>query len=151
MLISEIISIYLKAVLDKIKDDADSKGQKLPSTQPRIEVQETSGQLYWAHYLKYLVHGRGPGKFPPPDAMRKFVLDNPHILADARTRFRNISVNSLAYLIGRKIAREGTDIYQGKKPGVDLDGSIAAPMEDFLKMLAFQEAVNVGSAIKQAA
>lgn len=151
MLMKSIIEAYLDAVFGGIKSDADAKGQKIPSDSFRKEATETDGQGYAAHYLKYLIHGRGPGKAPPPSEMLEHVQKNPDKLEEARKIFKNISEQSLAYLIGRKIAREGTDIYSGKKPGIDLEGSIQAPMEDFLKAIANSQAVEIGSRIKQAA
>lgn len=151
MLTSEIISAYLQKVESLIKEDAASKGQKIPQGFERV-VSETGGTLSVEHYLKYLVHGRGPGKQPPRDAMLKFVEDNPDMLARVQQIFRGITAKSLAYLIGRKIAREGTDIYSGKKPGIDLAGAVDAAMPEFLENLAYEEALKVANKIvKEAA
>lgn len=147
----EIISSYLTAIQEAIKADASAKGQKIPVNSFRIEVTETSGQMYAADYFRYLVEGRGPGKQPPPEKMEEYVRNNLHILDSARDIYKNISVKSLAFLIGRKIAKKGTAIFDGKSPGVDLQGSIQAPMEDFLKTLAYWQALNVTTKIKQAA
>lgn len=147
----EIISQYLTRITDGIKSDAASKNQKIPASSFRVEADAISGRLYAADYFKYLVTGRGPGKQPPPAKMLAFVEANPDILAEARKVFKNISEKSLAYLIGRKIGREGTDIYQGKKPGIDLNGAIESSREDFLRQLAYYEALNVAGAIKETA
>jgi hypothetical protein len=151
MLTSEIISHYLNKVTEGIKSDAAAKSQKIPVSSFRVEADSQVGRLFGADYFKYLVTGRGPGKQPPPDKMLKFVQDNPDILAEARQRFKYITEKGLAYLIGRKIGREGTDIFTGKKPGIDLEGAINAPMEDFLKQLAYHEALNIGGQIREAA
>ena len=148
---NEIISQYLEAITDGIKQDAAAKSQKIPIRSFRSEVTPTEGKLYAAHYFRYLVHGRGPGKQPPPDKMLKFVQDNPHILREAKQRFKYITEKGLAYLIGRKIGRLGTDIHLGKKPGIDLEGAILSPREDFLKQLAYHQALNVASQIKSVA
>lgn len=55
-------------------------------------------------YLYYIENGRKPGKFPPPPVIRKWIEVKPII--------SNLSTNSLAFLIGRKIANFGTE---GKK------------------------------------
>jgi len=48
--------------------------------------------------------GRKPGKFPPPDEILRWVR-----LGKIQKR-SNISDESLAYLIGRKISREGIKV-----------------------------------------
>jgi hypothetical protein len=151
MLTSEIISHYLNAVTEGIKQDASSKNQKIPVSSFREEVSEIGGKLYVADYFKYIIQGRGPGKFPPPEKMLEHVQKNPDMLQEARKIFKYITEKGLAYLIGRKIATHGTDVFMGKKPAIDLEAAIEAPMEDFLKMLAYYEALNVFNKIKQAA
>lgn len=142
MLTSEIIKAYLDKVVDSIKADAVAKGQKIPQYF-RVEVDEEGGRLWAADYFKYLVLGRGPGKFPPPDKMLDFVHKNPDILAEARTRFKNISEKSLAFLIGRKIAKKGTDIFLGKKPGINMLGAMEDNMTVLLQILIRNEAVKI--------
>ena len=57
-------------------------------------------------YWKYAEYGRGPGKFPPSDAIDKWITRRkitPYPLKDGRTPSRP----QLVYLISRKIAKEG--------------------------------------------
>lgn len=54
-------------------------------------------QEYW----RWIEGGRGSGKFPPPNVLIKWIQRR-HIQPRG-----GISVKSLAYLIGRKISREG--------------------------------------------
>lgn len=135
----EIIKKYLDTTVETIRADAESKKQRIPNL--RVEASETSGQVISSDYFKYLVLGRGPGKAPPPEKMLKVVEDHPEMLAEARKVFKNIVAKGLAYLIGRKIARHGTDIFQGKKPGVDLIGSMEKGMPDLLSAIGRAEAV----------
>lgn len=147
---NEIVAEYLNRIKDGIIADAESKSQKIPVSSFRVESISFGGKLYAADYFKYLVTGRGPGKRPPPDKMLKFVQDNPQMLEEARKVFKNISENSLAFLIGRKIGREGTDIFTGRKPGIDLKGAVEGPMEEFLQRIAYHEALNVAGEIREA-
>lgn len=147
----QIISQYLDRITRGIKDDASQKNQKIPVKSFRTEVIRFEGKLYAADYFKYLVHGRGPGKQPPPDKMLDFVQANPQILAEAKQRFKYITEKGLAYLIGRKIGRMGTDIFLGRKAGIDLEGAIEAPKEEFLAQVAYHQALNVAGQIKMAA
>lgn len=67
-------------------------------------------QLYFTltDYWQYAEEGRGPGKFPPPNAILKWIQFKKLI---PRTSGKLISTNQLVYLISRKIAQKGT---QGK-------------------------------------
>ena len=69
--------------------------------------------------------GRGPGKAPPPRILEKWVKDKGIKIRDlASGRFAtrtDTAIKQAAYLIGRKIKEEGTDIYLGKRQPIDLD------------------------------
>ena len=85
-----------------------------------IEVVATpvSGTILGEHYTEFLVDGRGPGKYPPIDVIRKWILDK-------GVRVRDISINSLAFLIARKIHKEGTKYF--KQGGTDLIDAVITP------------------------
>lgn len=78
------------------------------------EVTEGNGKytatISGANYTYWMEHGRKPGKFPPRNAILKWINDK-GIIAEG------ISRNSLAFLIARKIANEGTRI----RPGIVSD------------------------------
>lgn len=58
-------------------------------------------------YFKYIESGRRAGaKMPPRDAMLRFI-EKRHITPYPDSRGRVPSLNSLAFLIGRKISRDG--------------------------------------------
>lgn len=63
--------------------------------------------LLLEQYWKYLEYGRGPGKFPPIDKIREWVRVKP-VIPYPDSRGRLPSIKQLAFLIARKIAREGT-------------------------------------------
>ena len=61
-----------------------------------------------ADYWQFLENGRGPGKFPPVDKIKEWIEVkpvNPTPLSNGKTP----SVEQLSFLIGRKIAYEGTE------------------------------------------
>lgn len=60
-----------------------------------------------AGYWYFVERGRGPGKQPPLQNIADWV-ERTGIAALANTDGKNISVRSLAFLIARKIGREGT-------------------------------------------
>lgn len=69
-------------------------------------------------YWRYIEYGRKPGKFPPPDAILAWIKVKPVLprpmtslppSALGKRNTRLPSPKSLAYLIGRKIAKEGIE------------------------------------------
>jgi len=74
-------------------------------------------EYFGLNYTEYLTKGRTPGKFPPINVIRKWIDDKGITPKD------KISKDSLAFLIARKIANEGTSYF--KQGGTDLiDGVI---------------------------
>lgn len=145
----DALSEFFNKFFEGLIADAQAKGQKIPVSSFRHEETNEGGQAYAADYLKYLVYGRGPGKFPPPDNMLDFVQGNPDVLARLRTVFKNITEQGAAYIIGRKIALQGTDIYLGKKQGVDFLGVMEKNLPDLYKAIARNEAINIATSLKQ--
>lgn len=80
----------------------------------RFEADEKGLRLYALGYAYYVENGRGAGKAPPRAAIEQWITDK-GLVSD-------ISTKSLAYLIQRKIAREGTEAY--KQGGTKLLGDI---------------------------
>lgn len=140
---------FLKTI-EGLRQDASEKSQKFPIEKVRFEADELGGLMFAPHYVQYLFTGRPPGKFPPPDAMTAFVEANPDMLERAKQVYKYITSQQLGFLIGRKIAREGTDIYSGKKPGIDLLGVMEENMPELLQQLAKNEAIKVATQLSSA-
>ena len=66
-----------------------------------------------AKYVRWVEEGRGPGRRPPMEPIRQWIRVKPVKLRDRKTgRFQPLTdsnVNSAAFLIARKIGREGTE------------------------------------------
>lgn len=143
----ELVQKVLDRIIENIKLDAASKNQRIPVNSFRTEVTENeaevSGKIYAAHYFRYLVLGRGPGKMPPREKIEEWIEKNPDILAFFKTIFKNITSKSLAYIIARKIGREGTQIYRGERPGIDYLGVLERSMPELVAEIARGEAVNI--------
>lgn len=106
------IERMLNQLSEEIKKEITDKG--LNNTGNAIESLRTEGNvIYGANYIYHLVNGRGPGKFPPVDAMREWVRTKLQISNDKE-------VNRIAYLVGRKIANFGTLTYEYPSEGIDL-------------------------------
>lgn len=59
-------------------------------------------------YWIYVENGRGPGKFPPIDKILEWIRVKP-VIPYSDSRGRLPTEESLAFLISRKIARDGTE------------------------------------------
>ena len=93
------------------KNDSVATGDLYDSLDTEREV--NIGEDYFSvkisleDYWKYVDKGRGPGKFPPPEAITNWI-EVKHIVPRADMNGRTPSVEQLSFLIGRKIAEEGT-------------------------------------------
>jgi hypothetical protein len=129
-----------------LKEDAAGKNQSIPDM--RVETDEEGGKVISSDYFKYLVLGRGPGKRPPKEAMLAMVKKKPDMLANARKKFKYMTEEGLAYIIGKAIGDRGTLIFQGKKPGIDFLGSMDKNMPELLKAIGRNEAVKFLTALR---
>ena len=78
----------------------------------------TNAKIMGEDYTNQLVNGRRPGSFPPVADIKKWIIDK----GIANNIKGNISISSLAFLIARKIAREGTKYFQ--QGGTDLVSAV---------------------------
>lgn len=79
---------------------------------------ETSVKLLGNDYAVQLEQGRKPGKFPPIKAIEQWIKDK-GIFANV---LQEIKISSLAFLIARKIAKDGWK--REKSGGVELISSV---------------------------
>ena len=148
---SEAIGKYFDAVVAYLKEDAASKGQKMPQDF-RKDLSNEHGSLFGAAHLKYLVFGRGPGKMPPTDSIEEWLrrtgLQPP--TRNAKGRFIKVNYQSLAFAIAKTIEKEGTMIFKGDKPGIDFVGAIEKNKPEFLKNVVTNEALKIKTIIHNA-
>lgn len=113
---AQAISKLLENVRAEIIDDQQTKGIRASGQSARslkTKTREISGTikgtLTGAAYFTFQEQGRRPGKMPPVQSIRDWIeakgiqSDNPE---------------SLAWAIAKKIAKEGSDIYQNKRPAL---------------------------------
>ncbi len=117
-------SEILKEEFESLKNDLIAKHESLgmKASGNWIDSLENrtkglSGQLWGEAYTEQLVNGRKPGKFPPVKIIEKWIYDKGITPA-------GISYSSLAFLIARKIAKEGTEYF---KEGTDLVEAVITP------------------------
>ena len=108
-------------------------------------VAEYNGNLFELHfnlpdYWQYAENGRRPGKFPPPDAILKWIQVK-RLLPRPGREGKLPSTNQLVYLISRKIALQGTTGKHLLQQTIDgTDDLIDQIINEFTKQL--QEEIN---------
>lgn len=117
-LAQEAIAIYLQRVSGAIKKDQEDKdlvstGDSLNSHV--ITINKGNNTLEAASYYPFIVEGRGPGKQPPPNVILDWLQEK-----NIQPNDEDMSLESLAFLIGRKMGREGNAIHRGEKEGIDI-------------------------------
>ena len=107
--IKEITNLFAAALKDKLEENGSNATHQLSNSIKDIvkfDGKYLTVYIQLEDYWKWVENGRKAGKFPPVDAIKKWITIKPVI-----PRGKNGKVpteNQLAYLIGRKIAREGT-------------------------------------------
>ncbi len=71
--------------------------------------------LYGPGSLLTLIYGRRPGAFPNLRDIKQWIADK-NIVPRPDSKGRPVSTDTLAYLIGRKIQREGNEVWQQGPP-----------------------------------
>ena len=92
----------------------DDSGNAYKSYQ--VEVQAPNKvTLSFARYLMTSIKGIGrkPGSFAPVQVLRDWVKSK-------RLATKESEINSIAYLINRKMKNEGNAVYRGDREGIDL-------------------------------
>lgn len=96
---------FLDLKLDLIKA-YDKKGMRASgewADSLRIEITELRATLYGEDYTQQLELGRKKGRFPNIEDIKKWILDK----GVFNSALQKIKLNSLAFLIARKIANMG--------------------------------------------
>src|SRR6056297_2759551 len=126
---TSVNQIFINEV-NQIKADLISKhealgmkasGKWIENLQALLDVTESNLKAIFRdmNYTEQLVQGRPPGEWPEIADIKQWIIDKPITPTD------NISIDSLAFLISRKIANEGTEYY--KQGGTELIESVITP------------------------
>jgi hypothetical protein len=112
----QIVEEALKEMIKDIREDQELKhilASGHSSESLKDQMHSDGGEILGSDYFYFQIHGRRPGKLPPIQPILDWIIAkgiNPD----------GISKKSLAFLIARKIANEGTDIFQGARPALAL-------------------------------
>lgn len=72
------------------------------------------GQSRALEYFKWLDQGRGPGKFPPRQAIEEWISQK-NIKPFEDKKGKPMSAKSMAFIISRRMANEGTTLFRKKQ------------------------------------
>lgn len=111
-------------VEDQINKGIRASGKSAASI--KKHPKSNSGKLTGLHYFHQQMHGRAPGKFPPIEAIMRWIE-----IKGIQPRDPKTSIKSLAFLFARAIARKGTQIFQKKRPPLDPGEGINKLMLEF--------------------
>jgi hypothetical protein len=139
VLLNEIREAYIKDQKDKGIRASGKSAESL-----RIETKNNQGALYGAKYFIQQMVGRKPGKFPPIDDILDWMRVKNISPKDTKTTERQ-----LAFLIARKIANSGTDIFLGRRPGLDIDDQIKSIVQEWKKGFAKELKGEIITTLKQ--
>ena len=143
MKIEEVLAKEFESIrVDLIKAYENKKMKSSGRWANSLEVEITSTEtIYTAkilgeRYTEQLVFGRKPGTFPPIKAIEQWIKDKGIQPIEA-----NLKISTLAFLIARKITREGTKYF--KQGGTDLVSSVVTPkrIQDIINKIS---EINVG-------
>ena len=123
-------------------NNTNASGELRDSIEKIIEIGEDSYsvKISLADYWTYVEKGRGPGKFPPPPAIRTWIDVKP-VTPTPGMNGKTPTVEQLTFLIGRKIAREGTQPQPFFEPAKEqairqfsqaIDDAIAQDVSDWI-------------------
>lgn len=123
MITKQVIQTWLNETQNLMIEKYDQLGFRASGEWPNSlsnTLEEKDGKyiakIEGADYTYYMENGRRAGKFPPKSAILKWI-DDKGIVSD-------INKNSLAFLIARKIAQQGTTIRPGLVSDVITDSWI---------------------------
>lgn len=116
----EVIFSVLEVIRRRIISDQESKGIRSSGKSAKslaIFNISKGGELRGDDYFQQQISGRRPGRFPPIKNILEWI-DAKGISPDG------ISKKSLAFLIARKMARQGSDIYLRRRPALSVKDAV---------------------------
>ncbi len=117
---------------DSIRDALDSKNISNTGEAARsiyIDFGENFVRSIGIFYLEFLDTGRAPGKFPPKEPIERWVQSKLGLSPG------NSEFNGIVFVIQRKIAQLGTEIYLNKGKGIELSEKIVTLRENLIAAL----------------
>lgn len=109
----EVLNEMCEALIDEYRSELERNGHSATGELANsitfdITLSDNTFEITFdlADYWIYVENGRGPGKFPPPSSILDWIHAKNILPHEINGKLP--TENSLAFLIGRKIANEGT-------------------------------------------
>lgn len=109
----------------------------------KIEEVRNGGQLIGSDYFQQQITGRKPGKFPPIKPILQWI-DDKGLSLDKITK------KGLAFIIARKIAEKGTDIFRKKRSGLEVNEIVNQSLPSLKDQLIKAGKIEIKTAIAKA-
>jgi hypothetical protein len=137
----DLIERTLNGIKDELIREMDSGGFNASGRTKesfQVQAQDFYGELIGLRSFQTIVaerlkdggRGRGPTKSGGNGELYKSILQ---WIQEKGITPEGITIESLAFLISRKIHREGTAIYRGEKQGIDLKGIATRYIDQMMK------------------
>ena len=129
----EILGQYFESIIKDLRGDQSGKGMVASGNSADSLVYATDefgGKLSGSDYFFWQIVGRRPGKFAPPDAILQWIKDKGITPNEPKMK-----LETLAFLINRKMATSGTEIFRGNKKGLEFQEAIGG---DNLELMTSQ-------------
>ena len=118
--LQEIVNAFSEEVKNKLKSNGSYASGDLEKSIKGI-IKKNGKYLTISiqlnDYWRFLEYGRKPGKYPPPDVLKKWISVKP-VLPRPTKSGKLPTANQLAYLIGRKISKNGIKAKPFLKPTI---------------------------------
>jgi len=118
----EILNQYFEAVIKDLRGDQSAKGMVASGKSAEsltYTTDSTGGKLSGSNYFYWQIVGRRPGTFMPPDDMLQWIKDK-----GITPREPKMKLETLSYIFNLKLKEKGTDIFMGKKKGLEFQEAI---------------------------
>lgn len=123
-IITDALKEFSKGFIKDLKQEQQDKGMTasgLSSQSLRSVIGKDSAQIYGSDYWKYQTGGRGPGGMPPVQSIENWIISKGIPVAG--------SVEGMAWAIAKKIEKNGTDVFEGKRDGVQFSEIVKKNLE----------------------
>lgn len=145
--LAAVLQEYGAAVCEKYREELKDRGKNASGVLAETvrylvarEQTEYAVDLSLANYWQYVEYGRRPGKFPPSDKILEWVRIKP-VIPRPLENGKLPTQKQLAFLIGRKIAREGI------APTPALTTAAEITYDDFLERIGQAISADIADAV----
>lgn len=135
----ESIQVDLIQRYDELNMRASGQFEREAETVVDSDDRKINAKIEGVKYTQQLVFGRANGRFPPIQAIEQWIDDK-----GIQPVEQNMKTSTLAFLIARKIAREGTKYF--RQGGTDLIESVVTPQR-LDKIINQVGVINVNSTV----